>query len=145
MKAKHVVATLERVAAVAVEIESCAARHENLLSLAAVVEESLQESTPASIFVNFVEDPEARWRQLAVEDGGPMLRHVPVEIAAFRAGDMARESGLADLSWTRDENHLPLQIGANLRVEVANLIGQVGTMLTFSTTVKNDSRDFCSR
>jgi hypothetical protein len=55
---------LQRVAAVVVEVEACAAGDEDALSVAV----ALQEAAPAPLPVELVEDPELCCRQLARED-----------------------------------------------------------------------------
>ena len=107
------VAALQRVAAVAIEIESTAAGHENPRAVPPVVQ-SLEKGAPAVELVQLVESEHLHRRQTAAQDRVAMLRDVPAQVAGRVREHLARQGRLADLTRPRDEHHLPLEIGTDL-------------------------------
>ena len=117
---QQVVAALQRVAAEAVEVEPSAAGDEDALSAPTAVVQTLEIVAPAPVLVELVEHPELRGRQLPTQDALAVPGNVPVEVPGPSTGQAQRERRLADLARPGDEDHLPAQIFAELRQEVAS-------------------------
>lgn len=77
---QQVITALQRIAAETIEIKAPASGDQNLLPSRSLVEQSFEVVPPLAIFVELVEDPELRHRQLPAEDPLAVLRGVPAEI-----------------------------------------------------------------
>ena len=104
------IAPLERVTAVAVEVEARAPRDEDPLSAPACVVQPFQEPAPRAVLVDLVEDPEFGDWKLASQNSLAMLRDVPAQLAGLCAGQRSRERRLAHLSGAADEDHSLFQV-----------------------------------
>ena len=139
---QQVVAPLQGLPAVAVEVEPRAARDEDLLARCPAVEHAFEKRSPTAVLVKLVEDESAADRQLASEDTLAVARHVPVEVAHTRAGKRLGERGLPDLSRPGDEDHLAPKVTQDLRREVPAADRHVWSVLVFSPQVKKTHGHF---
>jgi len=119
MQAQQVVAALQRIAAVAVEVEPRAPGDQNALAARPAVERPLEKAAPGPVLVNLVEDPQAPGGQFAPQDPLAVRGDVPVEIARGGAGQGSRKRGLADLARPGDERHLARQVAPQLGQKIA--------------------------
>jgi len=119
VKMKKVVSALKRVTAESIEVKSSAPGNQNLLTGGTAVEQSLQIISPTSVLVQLVENPKFPRGKLIFENPLTVFRHIPVEIASGRAGKRERNRRLANLPRPGNEDHLPLQVGSNLRSEIS--------------------------
>src|SRR5207249_2180831 len=90
VEAQEVVATLQGLPSVSIEVEPRAAGDEDLLPLGTAVEHALEKASPAAVLVELVEDEPACDRKLAPQDALAIAGHVPVEVADTRARQDAR-------------------------------------------------------
>ena len=136
MQAKQVVAALERIASKAVEVQPRTSGDENLLPARAAIEQPLEEISPGAVLVELVEDPQLRGGQLATKNAFAMLGDIPVQVAGDSPWKALGESGLADLSRTRDEDHLLRQVATDLGREVTGERALPDSMTIFERSQK---------
>src|ERR1700693_3290441 len=105
MEPQVVVASLERIATEAVEVQTSAPRDQDALAPARRVVQALEEVAPGAVLVDLVEEPRLRRRQLAPEDRIPVGRNIEVEVSSGITDDHLAELRLAHLSWTADKDH----------------------------------------
>ena len=115
MQPQQVIAPLQGIATKAIQVQPRATGYQDLLRSALAVVQAFEIVTPAAVFVDFVEDPKPRGRQLAFENTLAVLGHVPVQIPGGAAQQRAGQGGFADLARAGDEDHFARQILPNLR------------------------------
>jgi hypothetical protein len=104
------------------------------------MEQALEEISPGAVLMELVEDPKLRGGQLATKNAFAMFGDVPVQISGLPAGQVFGESGLADLSWPGDEDHLFGQIAPDLGQEITGERGHPAQSMAIFTFRRNYSR-----
>ncbi len=136
MESQQVIAPLQRVAAVTIEIEPAAAGGQNLLTFRTPVEEALQKAAPGAPLMDLVEDPDPACRQLALQNALAVGSNVPVEVARASARQASGEGGLPNLPRPGEEDHLPFEVGRDLRREVPLARAHAGRLRQILPIVK---------
>ena len=98
MHAQELVAALQRIAAKTVQIKPAASGNQDPLVRLAGVVQALEPVAPVPVLVDFIERPEIRIRQIALENTTAAFVHAPVQISIPGARQAFRQGGLADLA-----------------------------------------------
>ena len=115
MKPEIAVAARQRVAALAVVVQSRGSGNEDLPAGFLGIVDALEQIPPSGVLVDLIQEQHRfpRWK-LGAPDGRPDGRMIPVQVTGMGligtwAEETERESGLADLAWTADKHHLFLE------------------------------------
>ena len=109
-----VISSLQGITGPAQHIKAGASGYENLVVLMEFIEYTLQKIPPRLEFVDFIETPHIGYREFPFQDGLAVRGDVPVEIRGLIRQQGKGQGSLPDLSGATDENHLVLQIFADL-------------------------------
>src|SRR5688500_4109335 len=103
MQEKQVVAALEGIASITVEVEFRTSGDENPLAARAAVELARDEISAVSVLVELVEHPQFGGRQLTTQNPLAMFGNIPVQVACYSFWKALGERGLPDLPRPGDE------------------------------------------
>src|SRR3972149_3703612 len=103
------ISSLQRVTSAPNQIQSCAAGYENSPNVLIFIIEAFKEIAPVLVFVNFIENPNGRFRVSSTQNALPILGIIPIEIGIL-GGELQRESRLAYLARAANKNQFLGQI-----------------------------------
>src|SRR6266511_1181571 len=113
MEAIVVVTTQERVASPTVDVQAGAPGHDNLFTSLPGVPDTFDQTLPARVLVQFIEDDQIRFGfPVLVQNRLAMPPVIPVEVGRSPGprSDHPGERGLPHLPGTPDEDHLLLEV-----------------------------------